>query len=72
MPSGVLALLAIVAGFCCVKQRALGRRERALEDAAWEKTQAEALAFRRQVAGAFGVGHQSGYEQLPRSPMMPH
>lgn len=56
-PLAILAVLTVIGCFCCVKQRRLGRRERAMEDAAWDKQHAEMMAYRRQMqAGAFGQG----------------
>jgi len=60
VPSGVVLILALVGGFCCVKQRALGRRERAIEDAQWEKENAEMLMFRRQMAAGQFAGGSGG------------
>ena len=62
VPSGIALLLAIFGGFCCIKQRALGRRERAIEDAQWEKSTAELMAYRRQMAsGRYAQGSKEGY-----------
>jgi len=61
VPSAVVGILAIVGGFCCIKQRALGRRERAIEDAQWEKENAEMLSYRRQMAaGGFSAASVAG------------
>jgi len=75
-PSAVAGLLAIVGIICCFKQRALGRRERAIEDAMWEKRNAEMMAYRRQLATGnfaqtFGSQRQGGaYQPVPpRSPL---
>jgi hypothetical protein len=63
--------MAVVGGFCCLKQRALGRRERAIEDAMWEKRQLEMQSYRRQVAASFGVGSHPAYEPVPqKGPMV--
>ena len=49
---GVVSALAIGAAittFCCIKQRRAGRRERALEDAKFEKGTSELLEFRAEM-----------------------
>ena len=44
---GGAALVALLAfAFFCVRQRRAGRREREIEDAEWEKSSAELLAYR--------------------------
>ncbi len=49
-PLGFLALMIVIGCFCCLKQRKLGRRERAIEDAQWEKDHAEMMVFKKQYA----------------------
>ena len=45
--AGGAAAIAILAfAFFCIRQRRAGRREKALEDAEWEKSSAELLAYR--------------------------
>jgi len=69
-PLGVVALAILIGCFCCVKQRKLGRRERAIEDAQWEKENAEMLAYRRKMAtGGFSQG--SAYQPAPTSSPRP-
>jgi flagellar biosynthesis/type III secretory pathway M-ring protein FliF/YscJ len=44
---GGVALIALFGfAFFCIRQRRAGRRERALEDAEWEKSSAELMAYR--------------------------
>ena len=43
---GVFALLALLFAFYCVKQRRAGRRERKVEDLAYERDTAELLHYR--------------------------
>lgn len=48
-----------------MKQRKLGRRERAIEDAQWEKNNAEMLSYRKQMAsGAFGIAGGQAYQPV--------
>lgn len=66
-PLGLLALAILVGCFCCIKQRKIGRKERLIEDAAWEKNNAEMLAYRRQMAsGGFAQG-SAGYKPVAPS-----
>jgi hypothetical protein len=57
----------IVGCFCCFKQRKLGRRERAIEDAQWEKEQASMIAYRKQMSSG-GFGRASVYSPAPQTP----
>lgn len=43
---GALLIAMLVFAFFCVKQRSAGRRERAIEDAAFEKNAADVMAYR--------------------------
>lgn len=61
VPCGVLALLALIGAFCCFKQRGLGRRERAIEDAQWEKRLNDLTAYRRQMAAGHFAAGAGGY-----------
>jgi hypothetical protein len=47
--------------FFCIRQRRAGRREKALEDAEWEKSSAELMAYRAAIEK----------QQAQRTPMMP-
>jgi len=59
--AGGAAAIAILAfAFFCIRQRRAGRREKALEDAKWEKSSAELLAYR----GAMNT------QQPQQTPMM--
>ena len=59
---GGAALIALLAfAFFCVRQRRAGRREREIEDAEWEKSSAELLAYRAAM--------EKPYQQ-PRTPLM--
>lgn len=67
---GVLLVSMAVFAFCCVRQRRAGKRERLMEDAKFEKSTAELLAFRAQMARDRQAGIQqnipyqhSGYAQ---------
>ena len=46
---GVAAVGACLLAFCCVKQRAAGRKEREAADREYEKQTAELLQFRSQL-----------------------
>jgi hypothetical protein len=62
------ALLAVVAfAFFCVRQRRAGRRERELEDAAWQKNSAELMAYR----AAMEKQYQAQLQQQQSAPIMP-
>lgn len=47
---GVALLIAAVFIFCCVKQRRVGKHEKLLEDAKFEKDRAELMAFRAEMS----------------------
>jgi hypothetical protein len=49
---GVVVIGLAVFGFCCIKQRRLGKHERLLEDAKFEKNQSELMAYRADMARA--------------------
>ena len=53
---GVALICIAVFAFCCVKQRKLGRRERELEDQAFEKNTQELLAYRQMIAQQKAAG----------------
>lgn len=46
---GVLAIFAGIFIFCCIKQRRIGKHERMVEDAKFEKDRAELMAFRAEM-----------------------
>lgn len=46
---GTVALGLAVFIFCCIKQRRLGKHERLVEDAKFEKNQAELMAYRAEM-----------------------
>lgn len=46
---GVAALATCLLGFCCIKQRAAGRKEREAADREYEKQTAELLAWRTNM-----------------------
>lgn len=46
---GVLAVALGVFIFCCIKQRRIGKHERLVEDAKFEKNQAELMAYRAEM-----------------------
>lgn len=46
---GTALIFVCVFAFCCVKQRRLGKHERLLEDAKFEKDRSELLAFRAEM-----------------------
>lgn len=48
--AGVVALLAIVFCFCCLRARKAGKRERMFEEAKWERENAEMAAYKNQMA----------------------
>ena len=48
--AGVLVVAVATLSFCCIKQRRVGRQERLLADAEFEKGAAELMAFRAQMA----------------------
>lgn len=48
--AGVLVLSILIFAFCCIKQRRAGKRERMVEDAKFEKDQAELMAYRAQMS----------------------
>jgi beta-glucanase (GH16 family) len=47
--AGVLLVSIVVFAFCCIKQRRAGKRERLMEDAKFEKSTAELLAYRAEM-----------------------
>lgn len=47
---GVLAVCVIVFAFCCIRQRRIGKHEKLIEDAKFEKNQSELLAYRAQMS----------------------
>lgn len=60
---GGAALLAVLAfAFFCIRQRRAGRRERELEDAEWEKSSAELMAYRATM--------EKQREQVTTTPVM--
>ena len=77
---GVLLLLLALFAFFCIKQRRLGKKEKALEDATWEKNTQELLGFRAEMhrqrtqrlqemvgqngTGSGGFGGQRGYQRF--------
>ena len=62
-------LLAVLWGVCCCKQRRAGRRERAVEDANWDKGAAELVEYRKQMAaGRFAQSGGGGGGGMPASP----
>jgi len=62
-PTALLGALAVFGCFFCIKQRRLGRRERVMEDASWDKQSAEMLAYRRHMSTA-KFGHGAQYVQV--------
>ena len=52
----MIALLA----FCCVRQRRIGRRERAIEDSKFENGRAELMAYRAEMDGFKAQREQYG------------
>jgi beta-glucanase (GH16 family) len=61
----VLLISIIVFAFCCIRQRRAGKKERLMEDAKFEKSTAELLAYRAQMArdrqaGVGGMGGMNG------------
>lgn len=64
---GALLLCVAVFAFYCVKQRRAGHREKLLDDDAYEKQRAEALAYRSQMAG-MGSQTQPLYYTEPQTP----
>ena len=59
----VLLALLVLFFICCCRRRKQGRLERQVEDANWDKTNAELMAYRTKMAnGSFAQG--SG----PKSP----
>jgi hypothetical protein len=55
---GVLLISVVVFAFCCIRQRRAGKRERLMEDAKFEKSTAELLAYRAQMARDRQMGVQ--------------
>lgn len=47
---GALVVCVAVFAFCCIKQRRIGKHERLIEDAKFEKDQSELLMFRQQMS----------------------
>ena len=47
---GVVAVCVIVFAFCCIRQRRVGKHEKLVEDAKFEKNQSELLAYRAQMS----------------------
>ncbi|KAL9618207.1 MAG: hypothetical protein Q9160_007041 [Pyrenula sp. 1 TL-2023] len=47
--AGVALLAAVIFAFCCIKQRRLGKKERALADAEYEKRTQELLTYRSEM-----------------------
>jgi len=47
---GFLAICAAIFAFCCIRQRRVGKHERLLEDAAFEKSTAELMQYRAIAA----------------------
>ena len=63
---GVVLLLALAWTICCCKARRSGRRERAIEEANWDKRNQELMEYRRQMAaGRFGQGGGGGIATPP-------
>jgi beta-lactamase regulating signal transducer with metallopeptidase domain len=64
---GAGALIALCAFiFFCIRQRRAGRNERALEEAEWEKNNAELMAYR----SAMEKQYQQQYQQQRGTPLM--
>jgi uncharacterized protein HemX len=78
---GVLGLGLAVFIFCCIKQRRLGKHERLVEDAKFEKNQAELMAYRAEMGrqrsekysqvqvNAVPMGNMGASYYPPRTPM---
>lgn len=56
----VLLISLAIFTFCCIKQRRAGKRERLMEDAKFEKSTAELLAWKAQMARDRQMGGQMG------------
>jgi beta-lactamase regulating signal transducer with metallopeptidase domain len=61
--AGAALIAAVAFAFFCVRQRRAGRRERELEDAAWEKSNAELMAYRAAM--------EKQQTQVRSTPVMP-
>ena len=46
---GVFLILALLCTVCCVRQRKVGRREREIADADWDRANSEMMAYRQQM-----------------------
>ena len=78
---GVAAVGLAVFVFCCFKQRRIGKHERLVEDAKFEKNQADLMAYRAEMGRtrsekfaqvqvhAMPVGNMGATMQPPRTPM---
>jgi beta-glucanase (GH16 family) len=47
---GIVAICICVFAFCCIRQRRAGKHEKLVEDAKFEKSQAELLAYRAEMS----------------------
>jgi len=69
--AGTCLAAACVFAFCCIKQRRLGRKEKEIEDAKFEKSTAELMAYRAEAAARQMQWQQQRQQQAPRQGGIP-